>query len=241
MPAPLRAHWLQHVPFEGLGQIEPWLQARGYAISATRLFAGEPLPEPGAVDLLIIMGGPMSINDEAEHPWLAAEKRFIRAVIERGRPVLGICLGAQHIANALGAKVYPSPHKEIGWLPIESVAPDEAATFRFPPSSTVFHWHGETFDLPPGAVRLARSAGCENQAFQLGDRVIGLQFHLETTPETARALVEHCGEELLPARYVQDEATILDAEAAPYPALHQQLNALLDYLHAQVGTDGSHG
>jgi len=117
----MRAHYLQHVPFEGLASIGRWLDAAGYEISATRLFDPEKLPSLDNIDLLVIMGGPMSVNDEKAFPWLAAEKQFVRDAIDSGKAVLGICLGAQLIASALGARVYPNAVKEIGWFPIHGV------------------------------------------------------------------------------------------------------------------------
>ena len=129
-------------------------------------------------------------------PWLVSEKQFIREAIRSGKPVLGICLGAQLIASAMGAGVYRNPLKEIGWFPIRGISSNDSSVFCFPPSMIVFHWHGETFDLPPGATRLAKSDGCENQAFQFGQSVIGLQFHLETTPLAAREMVLNCRNEL---------------------------------------------
>lgn len=230
----MRAHYLQHVPFEGLGCIEPWLRRAGYEVTATRFYDSEELPPPADVDLVVAMGGPMSVNDEQQYPWLAAEKRFIGAVIELGRPVLGVCLGAQLIASARGAAVYPNKVKEIGWLPIQGVEPganaEHPATFRFPPFLEVFHWHGDTFDLPEGAVRLARSNGALNQAFQLGDSVVGMQFHLDTTPDSARALVEHCRDELVPSMYVQSEQRILAAEPAKYRALNGWMDQVLSFI-----------
>ncbi|HTZ22243.1 MAG TPA: type 1 glutamine amidotransferase [Opitutaceae bacterium] len=228
----MRAHCLQHVPFEGLGCIEPWLIAAGYEITYTRFFEPAELPEPGAVDFLVALGGPMSVNDEGEFPWLEPEKRFIRRVIEARTPVLGICLGAQLIANALGARVSRNREKEIGWFPVEATPADGAALFRFPPTTEVFHWHGETFDLPPGAVRLARSAGCENQAFQLGRSALAFQFHLETTPAAARAMIEHGGAELQPARYVQSAAEILAAPPEKYQTINALMAAVLAFLRA---------
>ena len=240
----MRAHFLQHVPFEGLGSIEFWLQRAGYEVTATRFYDTDELPPPAEVDLVVAMGGPMSVNDEHEYPWLAAEKRFIRAAIELQRPVLGVCLGAQLIASACGAAVYPNTVKEIGWLPIQGVAPDtgdngdgdgdagaeQPATFRFPPFLEVFHWHGDTFDLPEGAVRLARSNGALNQAFQLGRSVIGMQFHLDMTPDSARALVEHCRAELVPSMYVQSEQRILAAEPPKYRALNGWMDKALSFI-----------
>jgi GMP synthase-like glutamine amidotransferase len=223
------AHYLQHIPFETLGSIESWLRATGSAVTCTRFFESTSLPDPRLVDLLIVMGGPMSVNDEMEFPWLLTEKRFIRECIEAGKRVLGVCLGAQLIASALGARVYPNRFKEIGWFPVKGLAPAGGA-FSFPPSLEVFHWHGETFDLPAGAVHIARSEGCENQAFQIERSVVGLQFHLETTPESLRAMVSHFKSELVPAGYVQSEAQILQAPPEKYRAINSLMAAVLSYL-----------
>ena len=177
----------------------------------------------------------MSVNDEGEFPWLAPEKQLIRDAIQSGKAVLGVCLGAQLIASAMGARVYRNHVKEIGWFPVQRFPSIGTSTFRFPPSVEVFHWHGETFDLPSGATRLARSEGCENQAFQLGRSVMGLQFHLETTPESAREIVAHCRAELLPSKYVQSEAAILAAPPEKYRAINNLMSEVLSFLR---GTDG---
>ncbi len=207
----LRAHWLQHVPFEGLGSIESWLAGRRAEVSATRFYDRPSLPEPHDFDLLIVMGGPMSANEEARYPWLKDEKQLIARAIEAGKRVLGVCLGAQLIASALGARVRPNRHAEIGWFPVESVAADEPGNPAgvVPSGTEVFHWHGETFDLPSGARHAARSEACENQAFTLGDRVLALQFHLETTPAGARALVESCSGDLVPGPFLQPKRLLL--------------------------------
>lgn len=226
----MRAHYLQHVPFEGLGSIEPWLLAAGYSISCTPFFQSTNLPELTEVDLLTVMGGPMSVNDEREHPWLAIEKDYVRKAIEADKPVLGVCLGAQLIASASGSKVYPNPVKEIGWFPIENVPTQSENVFRFPDSVNVFHWHGETFDLPDEAVRLARSDGCENQAFQLGSSVIGIQFHLETTPAAAETLVSNCRNEIVPGKYVQSEDDILAASQAHCNTINALMDDVLTFL-----------
>ena len=228
----MRAHYLQHVPFEGLGCIEPWLQAADFAVTGTRFYEAPDLPEPDEADLLVVMGGPMSVNDEVEFPWLVQEKRFIRAAIQSGKSVLGVCLGAQLIASAMGARVYRNHTREVGWLPVQAVPHFEPGTFHFPLSTTAFHWHGETFDLPLGAVHLARSAACENQAFQLGPCVIGLQFHLETTPESARTIIGHCRAELQLTGAVQTEAEILAAAPETYQAANALLGDILSALRA---------
>lgn len=232
----MRAHYLQHVPFEGLGSIEAWLMETGYEISCTQFFDSGVLPEIGEIDLLVVMGGPMSVNDESEHSWLAGEKEFIRKTIELGKPVLGICLGAQLIASSLGAKVFPNSKKEIGWYPVVSVSSEDVTVFQFPLETKVFHWHGETFSLPEDAIRIASSEGCENQAFQIGGNVIGLQFHLETTVDSAKAIVENCSDELVDGgEYVQTEAEILSVGSESYSSINSLMARLLEYLHAKKG------
>jgi GMP synthase (glutamine-hydrolysing) len=173
-----------HVPFEGLGRIGAVLQAGGIEVRCADLhLPGAVLPDTADADGLIFMGGPMSVNDDLAY--LRQERELIREAVERGQPVLGVCLGAQLIAAALGAAVYPNHTKEIGWYDIQFT--DAGAgdpLFRgLGKRETVLQWHGETFDLPEGAVLLATSEACVNQAFRLGDRVYGLQFHLEATPE----------------------------------------------------------
>ena len=225
----MRAHILQHVPFEGPAYIGQWLAGQGAEISDTRLWESTTLPDPDAIDLLVVMGGPMSVNDEADFPWLAAEKRFIAEVVARGRPVLGICLGAQRIASAHGARVFRNTAKEIGWFDIQAAdGVDEG--FRFPETATVLHWHGETFELPPGARLLASSAACRHQAFQLGERAIGLQFHLEMSDESLHAIVANCRDELVPGRWIQDEATLLAAATEHFAATHALMDRLLEWL-----------
>lgn len=225
-----RAQCLMHVDFEGPGVIEDLLAANAWQLGRTRLYAGDELPDPEEIDLLVLMGGPMSVNDEARYPWLAEEKRFIRRMIELGRPVLGVCLGAQLIAGALGARVYPNRDKEIGWLPVRGVDHGQPGVFRFPREILAFHWHGETFDLPAGAVHLAESAGCRNQAFQVGSSVIGLQFHLEINPQAVAALLDNCRDELDDSRYVQSVPQILGVDADRDAVLHRLLGDILDFL-----------
>ena len=217
----MRVHYLQHVPFEGLGSIAPWLEARGARVTSTRLYEDPRLPGVDYFDWLIVMGGPLSANDDPLHPWLATERELIAEAVESGKTVLGICLGAQLLAGALGARVYRNHEPEIGWFRVEAV--DDEAHEAGPDAGPVgtgdhgpltlpieaFHWHGETFDLPLGATHLARSAACAHQAFRMGSRVLGLQFHLEMTPAGVRALVDACPDELRSAPWIQSEAEML--------------------------------
>ncbi|MEN0035598.1 MAG: amidotransferase [Cellvibrio sp.] len=207
----MRIHSLQHVPFEDIGSMADDFRNRHYSLTTTHWYRGDHAPELGSFDALIVMGGPMGIYDEAIHPWLADEKILIKNAIAAGKIVLGICLGAQLIADVLGAKVTRNAHKEIGWLPI-AINPDAAdhpIAQVFARNPNVFHWHGDTFALPPGATHLASSEGCANQAYVYNNQVFGFQFHLETTPASAQALIEHCAEDIDGSRYTQSATEIL--------------------------------
>ncbi len=193
----MHIHWLQHVPFEGLGCIEPWLAKNKHEVSCTRLWAGDSLPVIKRGDGLIVMGGSMGVYDEALYPWLADEKEFIKQIIVQNKPVLGICLGAQLIAEVLGSRVWKNDQREIGFFPL---AGDGRV---FPEKFTAFHWHGDTFGIPEGAVHLASSTACKNQAFIYKDNVLALQFHLETTKESLLALYEHCKNEVTVSPFIQ--------------------------------------
>ena len=228
----MRAHILQHVPCEGLGSIEAWLGVRGARIGWTRFH--EPaavLPDPASLDLIIALGGPMSVHDGARLPWLGAEQRFLAAAARGGRPTVGICLGAQLLAAGLGAEVRPAAHREIGWFAVEAAAGAPALAAMLPPTP-VFHWHGETFALPAGARHLARSEACAHQGFQLGERTVALQFHPEATPEAVAAMVAHGSDELDGGAWVQSERTILAAPAADYAAGNRFMAAVLDAVTA---------
>jgi GMP synthase (glutamine-hydrolysing) len=228
----MNIHILQHVPFEGPGSIEEWALANGHTITTPRFYAQEQFPPLERFDLLVVMGGPMSIHDEHLYTWLKGEKWFVKQVIVAGKPVLGICLGAQLIAAVLGAEVYQGEQKEIGWFPIE-FAPAFAAHplgQRLEREMTVFHWHGETFTLPQGAQRIASSTACKNQGFIYEDRVIALQFHLEMTPVSVESIVEHCSDELVDARYIQSAREIVE-QREHYGAINNTMAQLLDYLN----------
>jgi GMP synthase-like glutamine amidotransferase len=213
-PRPLRVRVFQHVPFEGLGSMEDWFAGRGHLLSRVRFYAGE-LPEGPAADWLIVMGGPMGVHDEGEFPWLKAEKAAIRAALDRGAAVLGVCLGAQLLAHVLGAEVKPNGAKEIGWFPVDLSAEARATWLGrvFPERFTPFHWHGDTFGIPPGAVAVGSSEACRNQGFLWKERALGLQFHPETTPASLEDLSRECGNELALAggeggRFVQNAKSL---------------------------------
>ncbi|TBV00765.1 type 1 glutamine amidotransferase [Phytopseudomonas dryadis] len=233
----MRIRVLQHVPCEDVGSMASWFARRAAEVSYTRFFLPDArLPAVADCDLIVAMGGPMSVNDEASLPWLVAEKAFLREAVEAGIAVLGICLGAQLIASAMGARVQPNAEAEIGWFPLwraDGVAEDR---FAFPERIELLHWHGETFELPPGATLLASSEACRHQAFQLGRRVIGVQCHPEMTPEIVTALLDECAAELRPGTWVQSPAQ-LAADASAYVPGQRLTARLLDYLMASSEDD----
>ncbi len=226
----MHAHYLQHVPFEGLGSIEAWLEMKKYTITGTQFFKTFSLPDISDVDILIVLGGPMSVNDTHRYPWLVPEMKYIKDFIKSGKPILGICLGAQLIAKSLGAKVYRNPVKEIGWFPIKGVPVNGQKAFFFSDEIMVFHWHGETIELPPPAILLAESEACTNQAFQIGSSVIGLQFHLETTIESAMNIVVNCRDELVEGEYIQSESQLLKETELHHEKINILMGNVLAYL-----------
>lgn len=227
----MNVHYLQHVPFEGLGSIASWMRMGGHHLSVTRFFQNDLLPGVDKIDWLIVMGGPMGACDDDKFPWLSSEKRFIKEAIREGKTVIGICLGAQLIASVLGARVYPNRFKEIGWFPIKMMdAGKNSSLFDFfPENLEVFHWHGDTFDLPAGAVHIARSEACQNQAFVYAEKVIGLQFHLECTNAGVAQLLENCSEELIEGSYIQTPSRILPCDK-DFDSLNGVMGKLLDNL-----------
>lgn len=206
----MKIHYLQHVPFEDLANIEKWAENRGHDISRTLLFSGDSLPKPEEFDWLIIMGGPMNIYEHSKYPWLIQEKKFIGDAIKSDKIVLGICLGAQLIADVLGGKVSRNEFREIGWhnVRLTSVGRNSRIFGILPEEFPAFHWHGDTFDVPARAIHTAFSAACKNQAFEAG-LAIGLQFHLESSRDSIDHLISNCSDELTSGAYVQSQNELL--------------------------------
>jgi len=201
----LSIHALFHVPYEGLGCIEQWIFKNGHLLSITDFYRDYQLPDLNSIDWLIVMGGPMGIYDENEFSWLKEEKHYIQQAIENGKTIIGICLGSQLIADVLGAKVYPNTQKEIGWFDIHQSESSKTTEpfFYFENQFPVFHWHGDTFDLPEKSTHLFYSDVCKNQGFLYNDNVLGLQFHFEVTEESLLSMLENGADEIIENETIQ--------------------------------------
>jgi GMP synthase (glutamine-hydrolysing) len=203
----MKIHYLQHVEFETPANILKWAERKGHTISGTHLYKNENLPDLKDFDFLVIMGGPMGIYDEEDYPFLKEEKIFIKEAINGNKLVLGICLGAQLIADVLGSKVYKNKEKEIGWFDVKLTEElKKTKIFKnFPKKFKAFHWHGDTFDIPNGAIHIAESEACKNQAFEYNHgKVVALQFHLEVDKNAVKRLIENSEEELKEkGKYIQ--------------------------------------
>lgn len=214
---------------EGPCRIGDWARERGHVLKATHPYAGEKFPAVEQLDWLVIMGGPMNIYEYRNHPWLRDEKRFIARAIDAGKMVVGVCLGAQLIADVLGAKIYQNAEIEIGWFPVRFTdAKSSVPAFeKFPAELTVLHWHGDTFDLPLAAVHLAESDGCKNQAFVFQQNVIGLQFHIEVSADDVAPWYDDSVPKS--GRFIQSREQVAAGAghaAASKTALYRMLDAL---------------
>lgn len=219
-----------HVPFEGPAAIADWASARGHHFEVFRAYDANAA-HPGEFEMLVVMGGPMSISDEEEHPWLLPEKRMIAAAIEDGAYVLGVCLGAQLLAEALGAEVSRGKHTEIGWFDVQLDAEASASAVfgRLPAEFEALHWHGDTFAIPAGAVRMARSEATDNQAFEYEDgRIVAIQFHLEETREALATLIGAAGDDLAEGEPWVQSAEVMTRHPHRLARSRQLLYTLLD-------------
>jgi len=208
---PLKIHFFLHVVFEDPGCILNWCDKNGHQISYTKFYQGDAVPELAEIDWLIVMGGPMGIYDDSKYPWLSKEKEAIKQAIDLRKKVVGICLGAQLIAGALGERVFRNPEKEIGWFDIflTQQGKNEPLFSEMKAVAKVFHWHGDTFNLPRNAIHVAASSACISQCFLYNNIVLGIQFHLEVTTQSLQAMIENGRHELTGGPYIQHEKEIV--------------------------------
>ncbi len=226
----MRVHFIQHVSFENPGNLLHWAKREQHEISFTIIDEEPIFPGTGSFDLLVIMGGPMGVYEEDQYDWLKPEKVFIKSAIDAKKKVLGICLGSQLVAEALGSKVYPHTEKEIGWWPVQKKKSREAdlLTNNLPESFVSFHWHGDTFDLPPGAVQLFSTDVCPQQGYMWGNNVAAIQFHPEVTKELAEAMIGHGKSELIDAPYIQTAEEMKKAIADHVPAQEDYMSCFVN-------------
>lgn len=239
----MRALVLQHIAVEGPGRLGAFLEQRGWALETKALYAGDGLPaEPQDYHAIIIMGGPMGVYDEAVYAFLRQEHTFLQRAITQQVPLLGICLGSQLLAKALGARVYPNACKEIGWYTVD-LTPAGRSDVLFqgaPASLPVFQWHGDAFELPAGAVALASSPQCTHQAFRYGERVYGLLFHLELVPAMIHSWLATFQEELASVQaYIDPQRIVADMPRylEPYQQVSTQIfTNLVDHVWTPLAT-----
>lgn len=240
----MRVHVIRHAPFEGPEEIADWARIRGHEL--TESFAiTEEYPSPDLVEFLVVLGGPMDADDHEVSPWLVGEKRYIADVIQAARPVLGICLGSQILAEIVGGRIRRATEREIGFYPLRrNPAADGARVFAGMPDGLVAgHWHGDTFDLPPGVEPAFSSEATPNQAFALyGGRVVGLQCHLEWTAYAVEMMLTECAQDLaVPGDFVMSAQGFLAASAEHIPACREALFGMLDEMALLAGDGGGRG
>lgn len=225
----MRVHSIYHGCFRGLNIIDQWIQNRNHVASESHPNRGESLPPIDDIDFLIILGGPQSARKLDQYPYLHTEIEFIRQAIDHNKIILGICLGAQLLAEALGAQTQKSPQAEIGMHPIELTEAGllDPIFSTFPLTFDVMHWHFDMVGWVPGMTLLAKSQGCPHQAFKYGHRIYGLQFHLEMEPLWVQAILEHSVNPYQPGRFVQSPQQLLNHD---YTTGHAKIHAILDHL-----------
>jgi GMP synthase (glutamine-hydrolysing) len=232
----MRLHLLHHDPVDfSCTNISRWAENKGYPIANTYLCNNEALPAIDAFDWLIVMGGSQHAWEDDVYPWLPVEKKFIAQALEYNKIMLGICFGAQLLAETLGAEVFVNPHNEIGWYEV-TLTPEGQRSYLFqnvPKQFTTFHWHADHFALPPGCIRLAYSEATENQAYISQERrIAGIQFHPEYPLESVRSFVREFGDQMQKGPYVAGKEKVL-SQTDQIPETYALMAAILDNMDRQ--------
>lgn len=237
MNSKIKVHYFQHIEDEGYGSLEIFFRKIGAEVTSTKFYTYDInyiLPRVDEIDFLIVMGGAMSVNDESGFPWLVQEKRWILEFIESGKPTIGLSLGAQLIANVLGAEISKNKFNEVGWWEVQKTVVSKNFNFQvfnFPDYIFPFHWHNETFRLPLGAILLAGSVACKNQVFQYKNHVIGFQFHPEITKKVLDLYLADKEEfKKFNGNYVQNYEQLKSSEMNLFEPANQLLEDAVKFL-----------
>lgn len=231
----MRIHFFEHDPMEGIGTFDDLLFERSWTATHTRWDRGETPPDPSGWDLLVVMGGPMNIYEDANFPWLGEEKSYLDRILSKDLPVLGVCLGAQLLADRLGGPVTRNEYSEIGWSELSlnpEVRAPGALFEHMPATASVFQWHGDTFAIPEGATPIGSTKACRNQGFVKGN-AIGLQFHLEFDPDALRGLIK--AQPHFKGPYMQKPDAFL-ANQDGFRQNRDWLGGLLDNIARRIGS-----
>lgn len=218
-----------HAEFEKPGSIETWAKKSNHLLLQVNPFKGEMLPDIDAFDLLVVMGGPQSPLELDKAPYLRNEIELIKQAISKGKRILGVCLGAQLIGEALGAKTERSPNREVGMYPVQLLnsAKDDPVFSQFSDEFDVMHWHSDMPGMVEGMELLAQSEGCPRQVFRYGDKIYGFQCHFELTRELVKEMIRHCEDDLKPGKYVMTQEQLMEQD---YSSMNAKMDKVLDYL-----------
>lgn len=223
----MKIHAILHASFETVGTISNWAKDNDHSLTLTHSYANEELPELHDFDFLIIMGGPQSPSQQNQYPYLTAEITLIQEAINAHKLIFGFCLGAQLIAEALGAKTLKSPEKEVGIFPITltKAGKEDPLLQSFGNSFNVIHWHNDMPGIPKDALLLASSLGCPHQAFRYKNHVYGFQFHMEITQDNAKTMSIHCPNDLIPSKFTQTQEALLNSD---FSSINHKMHLILD-------------
>lgn len=229
----MKCHIILHADFEPAGAIVPWVKHKKMSVEFYRPYAGDELPEVHTNEPVIVMGGPQNAKDYQQYPYLAKEVDWMKKLLKKNHPFIGVCLGAQLIAESLGAKTEQSPEKEVGTFNLTLTEAGKRHPYlqHLPDTFPVFHWHNDMPGLPNGAEILATSEGCPRQIIEFSPSILGFQCHFEMTPSVAKGLLDHAKGDLTSGRFINDAQQILTSD---FTQMNLWLFHILDHWYAQL-------